>query len=46
MNVQYVAQRLLTALVVLLGVTFAVFLIIQLVPGDPARVILGVQANE
>jgi len=45
MNVQYVAQRLLTAIVVLLGVTFAVFLIIQLVPGDPARVILGVQAN-
>jgi peptide/nickel transport system permease protein len=46
MNVQYIVQRLLTALVVLLGVTFAVFLIIQLVPGDPARVILGVQANE
>lgn len=46
MNVQYIAQRLLTAIVVLLGVTFAVFLIIQLVPGDPARVILGVQANE
>lgn len=46
MNVQYIAQRLLTAIIVLLGVTFAVFLIIQLVPGDPARVILGVQANE
>jgi peptide/nickel transport system permease protein len=46
MNVQYIAQRLLTALAVLLGVTFAVFLIIQLVPGDPARVILGVQATD
>lgn len=46
MNVQYIAQRLVTALVVVLGVTFAVFLIIQLVPGDPARVILGVQAND
>jgi peptide/nickel transport system permease protein len=46
MNIQYIAQRLLTAIVVLLGVTFAVFLIIQMVPGDPARVILGVQANE
>jgi peptide/nickel transport system permease protein len=46
MNVRYILQRLLTALIVLLGVTFAVFLIIQLVPGDPARVILGVQANE
>jgi peptide/nickel transport system permease protein len=39
-------QRLLSMIVVLLGVTFAVFLIIQLVPGDPARVILGTQANE
>jgi peptide/nickel transport system permease protein len=46
MNVQYIAQRLFSALVVVLGVTFAVFLIIQLVPGDPARVILGVQAND
>lgn len=46
MNVRYILQRLLSALVVLLGVTFAVFLIIQLVPGDPARVILGVQAND
>lgn len=46
MNVRYILQRLLSTLVVLLGVTFAVFLIIQLVPGDPARVILGVQAND
>jgi peptide/nickel transport system permease protein len=46
MNIQYIGQRLFTTLIVLLGVTFAVFLIIQLVPGDPARVILGVQANE
>ena len=46
MNTRYIVQRLLTAVVVLLGVTFVVFLIMQLVPGDPARVILGVQANE
>ncbi len=46
MSTQYILQRLLTTLVVLLGVTFVVFLIIQLVPGDPARVILGVQAND
>ncbi|MEZ4662402.1 MAG: ABC transporter permease [Caldilineaceae bacterium] len=46
MNTQYILQRLLTTLAVLIGVTFVVFLIIQLVPGDPARVILGVQAND
>ena len=46
MNTSYLIQRLFLTLVVLLGVTFVVFLIIHLVPGDPARVILGVQANE
>ncbi len=46
MNFRYIFQRLLLTVVVLLGVTFAVFSIIQLVPGDPARVVLGVQANE
>lgn len=45
-NTRYIFERLLLTVVVLLGVTFAVFLIIHLVPGDPARVILGVQANE
>jgi peptide/nickel transport system permease protein len=46
MNTRYLIQRLLLAIVVILGVTFVVFLIIQLVPGDPARVILGTQAND
>lgn len=46
MNTRYLLQRLLTAVIVLVGVTFVVFLIMQLVPGDPARVILGVTANE
>ena len=46
MNIRYIIQRLLTTVVVLVGVTFAVFSIIQLVPGDPAKVILGLQANE
>lgn len=46
MNYQYILQRLVLAVVVILGVTFAVFSIVQLVPGDPARVVLGVQANE
>lgn len=46
MNTQYIIQRLFLTLFVVLGVTFVVFLIIHLVPGDPARVILGVQATE
>jgi peptide/nickel transport system permease protein len=46
MNISYLIQRLFLTVIVLLGVTFVVFLIIHLVPGDPARVILGVQANE
>lgn len=46
MNWNYIAQRLVFAVIVILGVTFAVFIIMQLVPGDPARVILGVQATD
>ena len=46
MNYQYVAQRLLLALVVVLGITFVVFMIMQIVPGDPARVILGPYASD
>lgn len=46
MNTAYIFQRLFLALIVVLGVSFVVFMIIHLVPGDPARVILGVQANE
>ena len=45
MNYQYVAQRLLLAIVVVLGITFVVFMIMQIVPGDPARVILGPYAS-
>ncbi|MCY3799121.1 MAG: ABC transporter permease [Chloroflexi bacterium] len=46
MNYQYVVQRLLLALVVVLGITFVVFMIMQIVPGDPARVILGPYASD
>ncbi|HVU11832.1 MAG TPA: ABC transporter permease [Phototrophicaceae bacterium] len=45
MNVGYILQRLLLALVVILGVTFVVFMIVHIVPGDPARVILGAYAS-
>ena len=46
MNYSYIFQRLILALVVILGVTFAVFLLLQFVRGDAARVGLGVQATE
>jgi peptide/nickel transport system permease protein len=36
-----VAKRLASTAAVLLGVSFVVFLLLQLVPGDPARAILG-----
>ncbi|BCJ62330.1 ABC transporter permease [Micromonospora endophytica] len=38
---RFVLRRLLQSGVVLLGVTLVVFLLLQLVPGDPVRVALG-----
>ena len=46
MNYQYILQRLLLAVIVILGVTFVVFMIVQIVPGDPARVVLGPYASD
>jgi len=46
MNTAYIIQRLLLALVVIWGVTFVVFMIVHIVPGDPARVILGPYQTE
>ena len=46
MNVSYILQRVLLAILVIWGVTFVVFMIVHLVPGDPARVILGAYASE
>jgi peptide/nickel transport system permease protein len=45
-NTRYLIQRLFTTIIVVFGITFVVFSIIQLVPGDPARVVLGVAASE
>lgn len=42
---RYVIGRVLLALPVLLGVSIVVFLMIKLVPGDPAYAILGPQAQ-
>jgi len=38
---KYIFKRLVSLIFVLLGVTFIVFMIMSLAPGDPARVILG-----
>lgn len=45
-NTRYLLQRLFTTIFVVFGITFVVFMIVQLVPGDPARVVLGVAASE
>lgn len=42
----YVVQRVLSLIPVLIGVTLLVFLIMQLAPGDPAKIMLGARANE
>ena len=41
----FVIRRLVTLLPTLLGITFAVFLMVHLVPGDPAQVMLGERAT-
>ncbi|MGQ0549533.1 MAG: ABC transporter permease [Armatimonadota bacterium] len=38
---RYVAQRLVSVAFVLLGVSFIVFLVLHLTPGDPAQILLG-----
>ncbi|WP_341720974.1 ABC transporter permease [Micromonospora sp. FIMYZ51] len=43
---RFVLRRLLQSGVVLLGVTLVVFLLLQLVPGDPVRVALGTRFDQ
>ncbi len=43
---KYVGLRLLQTLPVLFGITIVSFLLIHLVPGDPARIQLGPHAND
>jgi len=40
-NVPYVSKRLLQMVPVLIGITVVTFLVIRLVPGNPALVMLG-----
>ncbi|MCL6500149.1 MAG: ABC transporter permease, partial [Firmicutes bacterium] len=42
----YILRRLALAVPTLVGVTVVVFGLIRLVPGDPARLVLGLQASE
>jgi ABC-type dipeptide/oligopeptide/nickel transport system permease component len=42
----YVLRRLALALLTLVGVTVVIFLLIRLIPGDPARLIAGLLASD
>ena len=42
---KYILTRLVFAVPVLLGVTLVVFIILSLIPGDPATAILGSYAT-
>lgn len=41
----YVVRRLLSLIPVLIGITFVVFILLKLIPGDPAVTLLGVHAT-
>lgn len=43
---KYISRRILFLLPVLLGVSFIVFSLLYITPGDPARMVLGDQATE
>lgn len=42
----YIARRLFEAIPVIIAVAFIVFVSVRLIPGDPARVIAGLEAND
>ncbi len=43
---RYIIRRLILLIPILLGVALATFLIMQLIPGDPARMMAGLTASE
>jgi len=42
----YIVRRVLSLLPVIVGITLLVFLIMQMAPGDPAKIMLGTKATE
>jgi peptide/nickel transport system permease protein len=42
----YIVRRVLSLIPVMIGITLLVFLIMQLAPGDPAKIMLGTKATE
>ncbi|MDR1298741.1 MAG: ABC transporter permease [Oscillospiraceae bacterium] len=44
--VKYIVKRLLLMIPILLGISFMVLILIDITPGDPARLILGTQATQ
>jgi glutathione transport system permease protein len=44
--ISYIFRRLLSATPTLIGVTIAVFMFVHVLPGDPARLMAGIQATE
>ena len=42
----YVARRLVAAVPTLLGVSVVVFMMVRLLPGDPARIVAGLLASD
>ncbi|MFO7246101.1 MAG: ABC transporter permease [Thermaerobacter sp.] len=45
-TLQYITRRVLTSLLALVGVSLIVFIIVRVLPGDPARIIAGLLATE
>lgn len=43
---RYILHRLALALLTLVGVTVVIFLLIRLIPGDPARILAGLLASD
>ena len=43
---RYIVQRFLAAFVTLIGISLIIFLLLRLLPGDPARIIAGLLASE